>query len=201
LGLLVLLITFGWKRLKQHEYYFKNERTCSSWKVLENNNYDIFLLEEYKCETRKDLLKREAYFILKNRNYINRNNCVNIQIPGSICKQKLINNLVNENKNIVCIICNNKYKTLQNLKNHYNIFHRNYILIGTQNNSNNICEYCNKIYSRDDNLKRHYNTCKNKKYMDKLKEMDNLKAEHEEVKKQIVELKAQLLHFETTIDD
>lgn len=77
------------KRLKEHERYFKNKRTCTSWKVLENNNYEIVLLEEYKCDTRNDLLKREAYFILKNRNYINRNNCVNSHIPWHEEKTKM----------------------------------------------------------------------------------------------------------------
>ncbi len=77
------------KRLKEHERYFKNKRTCTSWKVLENNNYEIVLLEESKYETRKELYKREAYFILKNRNYINRNNCVNWHIPWHEEKPKM----------------------------------------------------------------------------------------------------------------
>lgn len=68
------------KRLKKHEGYYK-KKTCSSWQVIENNNYEIILLEDFKCETRRELLKREAFYILKNRNYINRNNCVNCHIP------------------------------------------------------------------------------------------------------------------------
>jgi hypothetical protein len=75
-------------RLKGHERDYPLKK-CSSWKVLENNNYEIVLLEEYKCETRKDLLKREGYYIEKNRHYINRNNCVNYCIPGREKKPKI----------------------------------------------------------------------------------------------------------------
>ena len=77
------------KRLKEHEYNYKNKRTCTSWQVLDNNNYEIILLEENKFESRKDLLKREGYYIQKNRNYINRNNCVNFNIPGREEKPKM----------------------------------------------------------------------------------------------------------------
>ncbi len=76
------------KRLKRHEYDY-HKKTCTSWQVLENNNYEIILLEENKFETKKDLLKREGYYIEKNRNYINRNNCVNWHIPGREKKPKI----------------------------------------------------------------------------------------------------------------
>ena len=47
----------------------------SSFQVLENNNYDIILIESYPCETKDQLYSRE-------RHYIETLDCVNLVIPG-----------------------------------------------------------------------------------------------------------------------
>ena len=44
---------------------YRNYR--SSLDVLINDNYDIFIIEEYPCKTKKQLLTREAQYIIKYR--------------------------------------------------------------------------------------------------------------------------------------
>jgi hypothetical protein len=80
------------QRLAQHRQQYKrylngNYRYFTSFKILENNNYDIILLE--KCENITDkegLRARERY-------YIETLDCVNKNIPN-----RTINEWYNENK-------------------------------------------------------------------------------------------------------
>ena len=57
------------ERLYNHKSHYKRykqgKRTqgCASFKILENNNYDIKLIEEYPCETKRELEKREQYWL------------------------------------------------------------------------------------------------------------------------------------------
>ena len=55
------------ERLRCH---IKSKKTCSVHKILENNNYQILLVENYECDNKKELLLRERY-------YIENNNCIN----------------------------------------------------------------------------------------------------------------------------
>ena len=122
-----------------------------------------------------------------------------------------------DNNKFSCNICNKTYKTSQSLWNHKHNFHTQNMTILLPNNDqhmtillpnndqnmtidkitkikktdNTTCEYCNKEYSAYTHLKRHQKICKNKQQ--KEDDMKKIKQEHEEVKKQIVELKAQLL--------
>lgn len=65
------------KRLSQHESHFKsfflNNKGCyrSSYRILENEDYNIELLEKFPCNNKLELLEREAY-------YTNIIDCVNI---------------------------------------------------------------------------------------------------------------------------
>jgi hypothetical protein len=73
------------RRLAKHVGYYraflKNEFTfVSSFKVLENNNYTIVLVENVDCESKDQLLARERY-------YIENNDCVNKNIPGRTDKE------------------------------------------------------------------------------------------------------------------
>ena len=49
----------------QYRQFKKGTRKkgCASFQILENNNYEIILLEDYPCETRRELEKREQYFL------------------------------------------------------------------------------------------------------------------------------------------
>jgi hypothetical protein len=55
------------RRLAEHKNKFKlylngKYHFTSSFKILENNDYDIVLLEDVKCENRDQLFQRERYY-------------------------------------------------------------------------------------------------------------------------------------------
>lgn len=68
------------QRLKGHISTYKaylkdNSRDClTSFKIIENGNYEIILVETYPCNSKDELLKRERY-------HIENNECVNKIIP------------------------------------------------------------------------------------------------------------------------
>jgi hypothetical protein len=72
------------RRLTKHrghyKEYLKGGNYTTSFKILENNNYSIVLLEEFPCETKDQLLARERY-------YIDNNDCVNKYIPTRTNKE------------------------------------------------------------------------------------------------------------------
>lgn len=52
------------KRLGSHVSQYKNNGTYYSvFEVLENGNYEIILIEEYPCDTKEQLLRRERYWV------------------------------------------------------------------------------------------------------------------------------------------
>ena len=69
------------KRISQHRSHFKTGTgNCSSKQVLIGGDYDYSLVEEFSCENRDQLRKRERF-------YIENNDCVNKQIPGRTHKE------------------------------------------------------------------------------------------------------------------
>ncbi len=77
-------------RLGKHKAYYKNwlDGKCTmttSYKILENNDYNIILLELVPCNSKDELQKRERY-------YIETLNCVNKYIPGRTSKQRYEDN-------------------------------------------------------------------------------------------------------------
>ena len=73
------------RRIQDHKKnykYYLNEKYhyVSSFKVLENNNYDIILLEDYSCERKEQLHARERY-------WIENTECVNKVIPTRTQKE------------------------------------------------------------------------------------------------------------------
>jgi hypothetical protein len=61
-------------RLAQHKKTYKTTKNCLSREVLENNNFQIILIEDFPCDRREILLQRE-------RVYIETMDCVNKNIP------------------------------------------------------------------------------------------------------------------------
>jgi len=53
---------------------------CSSRDIIANGDYDIILIENYPCNSKKELETRERYFIENNQ-------CVNKVIPGRTPKE------------------------------------------------------------------------------------------------------------------
>jgi hypothetical protein len=67
------------RRLAGHKATYKTylnqkKKFMTSFKVLENDNYDIVLIEKYPCDSKEELHKKE-------RIYIESINCVNKYIP------------------------------------------------------------------------------------------------------------------------
>jgi len=55
-------------RLSKH----KTDRDCSAIEILDRNNYQMLLIENYPCKTRRELLWRERYWF-ENIKCINKN--------------------------------------------------------------------------------------------------------------------------------
>ncbi len=76
------------RRLAKHVGCYKfwkngnNEKKgyITSFLIIENNDYDIILVEKCPCDDKMDLLKRERY-------YIENNECVNKSIPSRTTKE------------------------------------------------------------------------------------------------------------------
>jgi predicted GIY-YIG superfamily endonuclease len=61
-------------RLSQHRKLLKDDKSGTSKKILENNDYNIVLIEDYPCFRKEELLQRERY-------YIEMMECVNKKVP------------------------------------------------------------------------------------------------------------------------
>jgi len=75
------------QRLNEHKSCYKrfklnkqNTYNNSSFKILENNNYEIQLIENYQCNNKKELLERERFYIIED-------NCINKYIPTRTNKE------------------------------------------------------------------------------------------------------------------
>jgi len=66
-------------RLTGHRQDARRDR-CSSKQIIDRGNYSIVLVEEYPCENKEQLCRRERY-------YIENNECVNKQVPTRTKKQ------------------------------------------------------------------------------------------------------------------
>jgi hypothetical protein len=73
------------KRLQAHKRDYKchlngKDRNMTSFKILENNNYEIVLIESFPCNSKDELHQRE-------RHYIETTPCVNKVIPSRTKKE------------------------------------------------------------------------------------------------------------------
>lgn len=68
-----------------YRYYLKNDKKakyyCTSFKILENNNYNIILIQNYPCNSKEELNREE-------RKYIESIECVNKNIPERSINEK-----------------------------------------------------------------------------------------------------------------
>ena len=64
------------QRIGKHRRY----TGCSSWCIIERGNYDYSLIEEFSCESKEQLHKRERW-------YIENNDCVNVRVEGRTQKE------------------------------------------------------------------------------------------------------------------
>ena len=83
-------------RLSEHrcEYgrFLKGKKgICKSGEIIKNGDYDIILIENYSCNSKKELETRE-------RTHIENNNCINKVIPGRTNKEYIRDNKDRLNK-------------------------------------------------------------------------------------------------------
>ena len=76
------------RRLNGHKTdynrYLKNKFRCISvFDIIKLGNYEIVLIEDYKCNSKKELEKREGY-------YIETMNCINKRVAGGKIKIKKV---------------------------------------------------------------------------------------------------------------
>jgi hypothetical protein len=69
-----------YQRKSGHKVDYKKGSGISSSKIIEGGNFDIILVEEFKCENKQQLEARERY-------YIENNECVNKNIPNRTKKE------------------------------------------------------------------------------------------------------------------
>jgi hypothetical protein len=98
--------------LKERLRIHKSRLNCSSRDIIANEDYEIILIENYPCESKKELELRERYFIENNE-------CINNKIPGRTQKEYR-----QDNRDIIQKISkeyheNNKDKINQQKKEYY----------------------------------------------------------------------------------
>ena len=130
-------------RLNQHKACYKaylagKFNYLTSFKVLENNDYDIHLLRAYDLKDNIDLIAREGY-------YIKKLNCVNKNIPGRTDAEYYLDNKIELN------IKHNLY------------YNQNRIKIAAQNKTVCVC-VCGKTYTHN-HKSRHLESKKHIKLM------------------------------------
>ena len=61
-------------RIACHKQQLKKGRSCTSYRVLEHEDFSIILVEDFPCERREQLLQRERF-------WIDNTDCVNKNLP------------------------------------------------------------------------------------------------------------------------
>ena len=109
------------RRLAQHKSGYKrylrglvHYNTC--YKVLENNNYTISLLESVNCTCKDDLLKRERYYIDNTENVVNKN------LPSRTKKEYYKDN----KERIIIQIINNRNNNIENYRQYQKEYQKKY---------------------------------------------------------------------------
>jgi hypothetical protein len=145
---------------RNHYNKYKEGKGCliTSIKILENDNYEIILVETVKTETKQELLMRERF-------HIESNVCVNKNIPTRTMKEWNDDNKekIKEYRDV------NKEKKWEYNKEYY-YKNREKLKEYYYNNKEKLCEY-NKEYKEINNEKiSKYNKQYRKENHEKLKE-------------------------------
>jgi hypothetical protein len=130
------------QRLTSHKVKYKgylNEKYhyVTSFKILENNNFDIILIENCSCDNKEELHKRERYFI-------ETMNCVNKNIPTRTDKEYR-----NYNKEVMKEYYENNKDKIKEIKKEY-----------YENNKNIIKELSKEYYENNKNKIKERNSIK-----------------------------------------
>ena len=105
------------KRLAMHRGDYKlhlngKKGNITSFKVLENGDYEIVLIENYPCENKDELHKRERF-------HIDNNICVNSYIPTQTRKEHYLSNKEKIGAKYINYYAKNRIKILEHKSKHY----------------------------------------------------------------------------------
>ena len=151
------------QRLAGHVSNFKTSKNISSCQIIANGNYSIILIEEYPCENKQQLLRKE-------REYIDSLECINKYRPITTIEEKNEENkdnykqYYNTNKETILEKAKENYNTnkktiLEKAKEYYNTNKETILEKAKENYNNNKETIKDKI---KDNYKQYYNTNKDK---------------------------------------
>ena len=98
-------------RLRQHKADAKR-RTGASKQIIDGGDYHITLMEDYPCETKLGLLKKERY-------YIENNKCVNKELPSRTEKEYNKQYAIDNKDRLKQCRIDNKDKLKMNSDKHY----------------------------------------------------------------------------------
>lgn len=159
------------KRIAKHKSNYNdwikdNEKNnfVSSFKILENGDYQIILIEEYPCENKEQLRMREQY-------YKDNNNCINHinAYTSKEYKQEYKKDWYNNNIDILKEKSkqwreNNKEKLKEYFKNHY------------ENNKETIKEKVKNWYDNNIEHKKEYDKNYYEKNKERIQQRDNIQV-------------------------
>ena len=105
------------ERLSGHERNYKRylndkDRYTSSFEIIKNNNYCIVMIEDYPCETKTELEKREGFFIKSIE-------CVNKKVAGRTDAQYYKDNKKEIKEHAIQYYEANRQKALEQQKQYY----------------------------------------------------------------------------------
>ena len=107
-------------RIKTHKYYSKKKNKGGSGSLLfKIGKPKILLVENFSCNTKEELLKRERF-------YIENNKCINIEIPGRTKKELYEDKKEFYNKSILCN-CGGKYSYKHKTRHEQTNKHKKYL--------------------------------------------------------------------------
>ena len=128
-----------------YKLYLKTKtKYITSAKILENDDYNIILLESYPCKSKDELLARE-------RHYIELLECVNIRIEGR-SKKEWYEQTKPKRLEVIKTYYENHKEDIDEYKKEYYL--KNKDSINEQNKIKVKCSHCDKCISKN-NLNRH----------------------------------------------
>ena len=155
------------QRLRQHEKNFKGFKlgktnNVTSFRILENNNYTIELVESYPCNTKQELNLEEGKIIKQFRN--EKINIVNRNVAGRTDVEYYQDNKTEISEYKKQYYQNNKTEIYENKKQYYQN-NKNLINENAKQKHNCACggKFSNCHKSRHEKTKKHQNYINNSK--------------------------------------
>jgi hypothetical protein len=165
------------ERMTKHRQNFKQYQNgkhnfITSFKVLENGNFDIVLLENYPCDSKEQLHARERF-------YIETMNCVNKFIPTRTNKEYYDDNKIRISEAYKEYYDGNKIRISEQHKQYRK---DNKELISLLNKKKNICD-CGKEYTVG-HKSRHLKSKRHMKHQELQNQTVEIKIEQQIIEKQ-----------------